>query len=53
MKINFRKTIGNKQVDSGKIETFVRSRYYPEDMSKDKGKKANFRKSSKKLLMDI
>ena len=35
------------------METFVWSRYYPEDMSKDKANEGNFRKSSKKLLMDI
>ena len=37
----------NKHVDLGKIENFVRSKYYPEDISKDKGKRANFRKSWK------
>ena len=37
----------NKNVDLRKIANFVRSKYYPEDISKDKGKKANFRKSCK------
>ena len=37
----------NKHVDLRKIENFVRSKCYPEDISKDKGKKANFRKSCK------
>ena len=35
----------NKHVDLRKIENFVGSKYYPVDMSKDKGKTANFRKS--------
>ena len=37
----------NKHVDLRKMQNFVRSKYYPEDMSKDKGKKANSRKSYK------
>ena len=37
----------NKHVDLRKTEKFLRSKCYPEDMSKDKGKKANFRKSFK------
>ena len=37
----------NKHVDLRKTENFLRSKCYPEDMSKDKGKKANFRKSFK------
>ena len=37
----------NKYVDLRKIENFVRIKCYPEDVSKDKGKKANFRKSCK------
>ena len=39
--------VSNKQLDSRKTENFVRSKCYPEDISKDKGKKANFRKSCK------
>ena len=35
----------NKHVDLRKIENFVRSKYYPEDISKDEGKKASFRKT--------
>ena len=35
----------NKHVDLREIEIFVRSKCYPEVISKDKGKKANFRKS--------
>ena len=37
----------NKYVDLKKIENFVRIKCYPEDVSKNKGKKANFRKSCK------
>ena len=37
----------NKNVFSRKIKNFVRSKCYPGDISKDKGKKANFRKSFK------
>ena len=37
----------SKYVDFRKIENFVTSKCYPEDVSKDKGKKANFRKSCK------
>ena len=33
-----------EHVDWRKIENFVRSKCYPEKISKDKGKKANFRK---------
>ena len=47
MKINFRKIASNKHVDLRKIENFVRSKYYPEDISKDKEKKTNIRKPSK------
>ena len=45
----------SKYVDFGKIENFVTSKCYPEDVSKDKGKKANFRKSCKnfKTVMGI
>ena len=46
-KINFRKIASNKHVHLRKIESFVRSKHYPEDISKDKDKKANFRKSWK------
>ena len=57
MKINFRKTASNKQVDLRKIESFVRSKCFPEDIPKVKGKKANIRtlKSLRalKYLMDI
>ena len=45
--MNFRKMTSNKHVDLRKIEKIVRSNYYPEDISKDKGKKANLRKSCK------
>ena len=39
LKINFRKTASNKQVDLRKIENFVvRSKCYPEDISKVKEK---------------
>ena len=37
----------NKHIDFRKIKNFVRSKSYPEDISKNKGKKANFGKSSK------
>ena len=37
----------NKHVDLWKTEKFVRSKCYPEDISQDKVKKANFRKSCK------
>ena len=37
----------NKRVDLTKLKNFVRSKCYPEDISKDKEKKANFRKSCK------
>ena len=47
MKINIRKIASNKDFDLRKIENFVRSKCYPEDRSKDEGKKANFRKSYK------
>ena len=43
----FRKIASNKHVDLRKIENFVTSKCYSEDISKDKGKKANFRKSCK------
>ena len=36
---------GNKRVDFRKIENFVRSKDCPENISKEKGKKVNFRKS--------
>ena len=32
----------NKHVDLRKIKNFVRSKCYPEDVLKNKGKKANF-----------
>ena len=47
MKINYRKIASNKHVDLRKIENIVRSKCHPEDILKDKGKKANFRKSCK------
>ena len=47
LKKDFRKMANNKHVDLKKMESFVRSKCYPEDISKDKGKKANFRKSCK------
>ena len=37
----------NKHVDWRKIENVVRSKHYPEDISIDKGKRGNFRKSCK------
>ena len=37
----------NKRNDLRKIENFIGSKSYPEDISKDKRKKANFRKSCK------
>ena len=37
----------NKHIDFRKIKNFVRSKSYPEDISKNKGKKANFGNSSK------
>ena len=42
----------NKHVDLRKIENFVRNKYCPEDISKDKGKRANFRKSFKNFIVD-
>ena len=51
LKINFRKIACNKHVDLIKIENFVRSKYYPEDVSKDLGKWANFRKSCKNFTI--
>ena len=39
----------NKHVDFKKIENFVRSECYPEDISKDKGHTVNSRKSYKKF----
>ena len=41
------KNSNNKHVDFRKTENFVRSKCYPKDKSKDKGEKANFRKSCK------
>ena len=49
MKINFRKAVSKKHVALRKIENFVRSKCYPEDMPKVKGKRANFRKPCKSL----
>ena len=37
----------DKQFDLRKTENSVRSKCYPEDLSKDIGKKTNFRKSCK------
>ena len=39
--------VSNKQVDLRKIENFIRSKSYPEDIPKYKTKKADFRKSCK------
>ena len=39
----FRKTVSKKYIELRKIENFVRSKYYPEIMSKVNGKRANFR----------
>ena len=45
LKINIRNMASNKHVDLRKIKQFVRSKCFPEDTSKDKGKKDNLRKS--------
>ena len=45
--MNFRKIASNEQVELRKIENFVISKCYPDHVLKDKGKKANFRKTSK------
>ena len=37
----------NKHADLRKTENFVRSKWYPKDIPKDKRKEANFRKSCK------
>ena len=37
--MNFRQMASNKHVDLRKTENFVRSKCYPEDISKDKGRK--------------
>ena len=37
----------NNHVELIQIENFVRSKFHPEDIPKDRGKKANFRKSCK------
>ena len=47
MKTNYRKMASNERVDLTKIENIIRSKCYHEDISKDKGKKANFIKSYK------
>ena len=47
LKVNFRKIASNEQVEWRKIENFVISKCYPDHVLKDKGKKANFRKTSK------
>ena len=39
--------VGNNQFDLRKTENFVRSKCYPANILKDKGKKANSRKSCK------
>ena len=36
-----------KNIKNRKIENFVRSKYYPDDILKERKKKANFRKSCK------
>ena len=46
MRIDFKKMASIEDVNLTKIENFARSKYYPEDISKDKGKRANFRKFS-------
>ena len=43
----------NNQADLKKIENFVRSKCYPEDISKDKEKKATFRKSCKNFKIKV
>ena len=45
LKINFKMMASKKCVDLRKIENFVKSKYCPENISKDKEKRANFRKS--------
>ena len=45
LKRNVRKMARNKHADLRKIENVVRSKCHPEDISNDKGKKANYRKS--------
>ena len=45
--MNFRKMASNKHIVLGKIENFVRTKYCLEDISIDKGKRGNFRKSCK------
>ena len=40
----------NKHLVLSKIENFVKSKCYPENVSKDKERKANFRKSCKSFL---
>ena len=47
MRIDFKKMASNEDVNLRKIENFARSKYHPEDISKDKGKRANFRKFCK------
>ena len=47
LKVNFRKIASNEQVELRKIENFVISKCYSEDISKDKGKEVNFRKTFK------
>ena len=45
MKINFTRTASNQHISLRKIVNFVRSKCYPENISKNNGKKANCRKS--------
>ena len=57
LKIYFWKTASNKHFDLRKLESVVRSKWFPEDIPKVKGKKANSRilKSLRalKYLMDV
>ena len=39
--------VSDKYADLRKTENFIRSKCYPEDISKDKRRRANFRKSCK------
>ena len=42
----------NKHIDLRKMENFVRRKCFPEDILKEEGKKANFRKSCKNFKTD-
>ena len=41
--MKFRKLTSSKHVDLRQIENFVRSKYFPKHLSKDKAKKANLK----------